>query len=55
VFKKYSQIKLQRKREALEKMNRQANEMPLDSGTATIQQKHLAPFWHSEAKNDDSD
>jgi len=24
-------------REALEKMNRQANEMPLDSGTATIQ------------------
>ena len=37
VFKKYSQIKLQMKREALEKMNRQANEMPLDSGTATIQ------------------
>jgi integrase len=36
-FKKYSQIKLQMKREALEKMNRQANEMPLDSGTATIQ------------------
>ena len=27
----------QMKREALEKMNRQANEMPLDSGTATIQ------------------
>src|SRR5882724_11893834 len=37
VFKKYSQMKLQMKREALEKMNRQANEMPLDSGTATIQ------------------
>jgi len=35
--KKYSQMKLQMKREALEKMNRQANEMPLDSGTATIQ------------------
>jgi len=25
------------KREALEKMNRQANEMPVDSGTGTIQ------------------
>jgi integrase len=37
VVKKYSQMKLQTKREALEKMNRQANEMPLDSGTATIQ------------------
>jgi hypothetical protein len=37
VFKKYSQMKLQMKREALEKMNRQAHEMPLDSGTATIQ------------------
>jgi uncharacterized protein YbjQ (UPF0145 family) len=36
-FKKYSQMKLQTKREALEKMNRQANEMPLDAGTATIQ------------------
>jgi integrase len=28
VFKKYSQMKLQMKREALKKMNRQANEMP---------------------------
>ena len=37
VFKNYSQMKLQMKREALEKMNRQANEMPLDSSTATIQ------------------
>jgi hypothetical protein len=27
VFKKYSQMKLQTKREALEKLNRQANEM----------------------------
>jgi hypothetical protein len=33
VFKRYSQMKLQMKREALEKINRQANEMPLDSGT----------------------
>jgi len=48
-------MKLQMKREALEKMNRQANEMPLDSGTATIRQKYLAQFWRSEAKNDESD
>ena len=37
VFKRYSQMKLQMKREALEKINRQANEMPLDSGTAMAQ------------------
>jgi len=37
VFKKYSQMKLQMERAALEKMNRHANEMPLDSGTSTIQ------------------
>src|SRR6266852_4294379 len=37
IFKKYSQMKLQMKREALEKINRRANEMPLDSGTDTIQ------------------
>jgi len=43
VFKKYSQMKLQMKREALEKLNRLANEMPLDIanptelGTAMIQ------------------
>jgi integrase len=37
VFKKYSQMKLQMKREALEKMNRLANEMPLESGTALVQ------------------
>ena len=37
VFKKYSQMKLQMKREALEKMNRQANEMALDSGTRMVQ------------------
>jgi len=30
VFKKYSQMKLQIKREALEKLNRQANEMNND-------------------------
>jgi integrase len=37
VFKRYSQMKLQMKREALQKINRQANEMPLDSGTAIVQ------------------
>ncbi len=30
-------MKLQMKREALEKLNRQANEMALEMGTATIQ------------------
>jgi len=37
VFKKYSQMQLQMKREALEKMNRQANEMTLNSGTGMVQ------------------
>jgi hypothetical protein len=37
VPKKYSQIKLQMKRETLEKKNRQANEMPSDSGIAMVQ------------------
>jgi hypothetical protein len=36
-FKKYSQMKLQMKREAFEMMNRLANEMPLDSGTGLVQ------------------
>jgi integrase len=44
VFKKYSQMKLQMKREALEKINRQANEMtgalrqnpPADNGFGTV-------------------
>jgi hypothetical protein len=33
VFKKYSQMKLQMKREALEKLNRYANETSKSSGT----------------------
>ena len=37
VFKKYSQMKLQMRREALRKINRLANEMPIDSGTAMVQ------------------
>jgi hypothetical protein len=44
VFKKYSQMKLQMKREALEKLNRHANEMantlcqnvPADGGFDTV-------------------
>ena len=36
IYKKYSQMKLQMKREALEKINRQANEMTLDFGTAMV-------------------
>jgi integrase len=34
VFKKYSQMKLQMKREALEKLNRRANEMPVKDAPA---------------------
>jgi integrase len=34
VFKKYSQMKLQMKREALEKLNRDANEMPVKDAPA---------------------
>jgi len=33
----YSQMKLQMKREAFEKSSRQAHEMALETGTATIQ------------------
>jgi integrase len=36
VFKKYSQMKLQMKREALFKLNRQANEAPMGSDTARV-------------------
>ena len=44
VFKKYSQMKL---REALEKMNRLANEMPLDSGYSSNPMKYLVQSWCS--------
>jgi len=37
VFKRSSQMKLQMKGEALQKINRQANEMRLDSGSAMVQ------------------
>ena len=51
VFKKYSQMKLQMKREALAKLNRQANESGLGFGTAQGQSERvLAQFWHSRGK-----
>jgi len=34
VFKKYSQMKLKMQREALEKLNRQVNEMTIQAATA---------------------
>ena len=44
-------MKLQMKREALEKINRQANKMPLGAGSdpqmVTVQKPILAQFWHS--------
>ncbi len=45
MFKKYSQMKLQTKREALAKLNRQANDGGLSFGTA--QSPIRAGFWHS--------
>jgi hypothetical protein len=52
MFKKYSQMKLTMKREALEKLNRQANEMALE----TDSHGPVTAFWYSfgtvEAKNE---
>jgi integrase len=47
--KKYSQMKLQMKSEALEKLNRQANEMTGTLCCASIRPSSmvLAQFWHS--------
>ena len=48
VFKKYSQMKLQMKREALAKLNRQANESGPSFGTAQGRNPQgLAQFWHT--------
>jgi integrase len=41
VFKKYSQMKLRMQREAIEKMNRQANEMTSEVTTAVQESKSL--------------
>jgi hypothetical protein len=41
VFKKYSQMKLRMQREALEKMNRRANEMTVEVTTAVHEPKRL--------------
>jgi hypothetical protein len=54
VFKKYSQMKLQMKREALEKLNRHANEAGPGFGTVKVNRwgfgTVLAQFWHSSAR-----
>ena len=51
VFKKYSQMKLQMKREALAKLNRQANETGPGFGTVLARlNRVLAQFWHSRGK-----
>jgi hypothetical protein len=44
VFKKYSQMKLQMKREALIKLNRQANEQGMNQD---ISYDTARGFWHS--------
>jgi integrase len=41
VFKEYSQMKLRMQREALDKMNRQANEMTVEATTAVQESKSL--------------
>jgi integrase len=52
VFKKYSQMKLQMKREAFAKLNRLADEARAGFGTAQgILERVLAQFWHSKAKD----
>ena len=51
VFKKYSQMKLQMKREALAKLNRQATRAESSFGTAQANgSRVLAQFWHSWGK-----
>ena len=47
VFKKYSQMKLQMKREALIKLNRQANEQGMNQDISYDTDGALAQFWHS--------
>ena len=52
VFKKYSQMKLQMKREALAKLNRQANKSGPGFGTAQgpADPGFWHSFWHSRGK-----
>jgi hypothetical protein len=53
VFKKYSQMKLQMKREALAKLNRRANEIGSGFGTVQGQSGGVTPsvetngYWHT--------
>lgn len=51
VFKKYSQMKLQMKREALIKLNRQASESAAGFDTAMVNRGALSQFCHSCTKN----
>jgi hypothetical protein len=50
VFKKYSQMKLAMKREALEKLNRRANELTLGLAQAALHTRVLVLFWCSDAR-----
>jgi len=49
-FEKYSQMKLAMKREALEKINRRANEMTLGAAQAAPSDGGLAQFWYSDGR-----
>ena len=51
VFKKYSQMKLTMKREALEKLNRLANEMTVGQENQSPKPGVLEQFWNSLAQN----
>lgn len=50
VFKKYSPMKLAMKREALEQINRRANEMSIDEAPAAPTGV-LVEFWYSDDRN----
>ncbi|MGC2369472.1 MAG: hypothetical protein WA474_10440, partial [Candidatus Sulfotelmatobacter sp.] len=58
VFKKYSQMKLQIKREALEKLNRRASEVPPRVVNLLAQSRYSERIWHGfgrvEAGNHES-
>ena len=49
-FKKYSQMKLTMKREALEQINRRANEMTIDGRQQPLFTGVLVQFWYSDDK-----
>jgi|HubBroStandDraft_6_1064221.scaffolds.fasta_scaffold01430_9 hypothetical protein len=49
VFKKHSQMKLRMKREALEKLNRRANEMVPGGRPMLFRRRHCAQRWSNDA------